>query len=47
MNKQNENKHIDTENRVVVTRRDRRSGEGEMHKRGQLYRDGWKLNFGW
>ena len=27
MNKQNENKHIDTENRVVVTRRDRRSGE--------------------
>ena len=35
----NQNKHLDTENRVVVTRVG--GGEGEMGKGGQLYGDPW------
>ena len=40
MNKQNKNKLIDTENRLVVTRGEQVWGEGEMGNGGQLYGDG-------
>ena len=36
-NKQTKNKNIDTQNRVVVTRREAESREGKMGKGGQLY----------
>ena len=41
--KPNRNKHVDTENRVVVARE-----EGAMGWGGGIDRDdGWKLNFWW
>ena len=43
MNKSNKNRHIDTENRVVVTRGE--VGGDQMHKGDQLYGDRQKLNF--
>ena len=45
--KPNQNRNIDTENRVVVTRREEELREGKMGKWGQLYGDRWKLNFWW
>ena len=39
MNKPNKNKHIDTENRVVVTRGEGAEGEGEIDKGHQLFDD--------
>lgn len=36
---------MDTENKIVVTREEKR--EGKMGKGGQLYGDRWKLNFWW
>ena len=46
MNKQN--KHIDTENRLVVSRgRKEVVGEGKMSKGGQLFDDICKVNFWW
>ena len=41
------NKHIDTENRLVVTRWEGWWGESERSKRAQLYGDEWKLDFWW
>ena len=42
MNKPNQTKHVDTENRAVVTRKE---GESKMGKGDPPYADGWKLNF--
>ena len=42
--KQNKNKHIDTENRLVVTRGEKGWGEGKTGKGGQLCGDGWNLD---
>ena len=42
MNEPNKNKHIDTENRVVVTSGE--DGGGQKQVRGQLCGDRWKLN---
>ena len=42
--KPNKNKPIDTEDRVVVTKREEWQGS-KMSKRGQLYDDRQKLNF--
>ena len=42
MNEPNKNKHVDTENRVAITR-----GKGKMGKEHQLYDDRWKLHFWW
>ena len=42
MNEPNKNKHIDTENRVVVTSGE--DGRGQKQVRGQLCGDRWKLN---
>ena len=47
MNKPNKNKHIDIENRVMVTKGKRGQREGKIGKGGQYYGDGWKLNFRW
>ena len=44
MNKPNKNKHIDTVNRVAVTRGEGWQGDGKMDKGGQLHGDEWKLN---
>lgn len=44
--KWNKDKPIDTEKRLVVTRR-KGMREGEMGNEGQLYGDEWKLNFWW
>ena len=41
----NKNRHIDTENRVMVTTGE--NGEGKMGEGEQLYGDRWKLNFWW
>lgn len=43
----NKNKHVDTQNRVVVTRREVMRVEGALGKGYQLYSDGWKINFCW
>ena len=43
--KQNKNKHLDTENKLMPTRGEER--EGKMGKGGQLYADRWKLDFWW
>ena len=40
------NTHIDTENRLVVTR-GKTVGEGERGKGTHIYGDGWKLDFWW
>ena len=40
-----QNKHIDTENKVVITSGERVLGEGEVVKGGPVYGDRWKLNF--
>ena len=39
--KQNKNKLIDTENRLLVTRREGGWGEGEMGEGDKMYGDGW------
>ena len=39
-NKINKTKHVDTEDRVGVTRGEGAKGEGEMGERGHLYGDG-------
>ena len=40
-------KHIDKENRLVVTRGEGNWGEGEKDKRAHMDGDGWKLDFWW
>ena len=45
MDKPNQNKYVDTENRVVVTRGE--GGKDKIGKVGQLYGDRWKLSFWW
>ena len=45
---QNKNRHVDTENRVVVTKVLGLAGrESKMGKGDQPYDDRWKLNFRW
>ena len=41
------NKHVATENRLVVTRGEVGGRKGKMSKGSQLCGDGWKLNFWW
>ena len=40
------NKHIDTENRLVVTGMKEEREEGKRRKRAHLYSDKWQLDFG-
>ena len=52
MSKANKTRHVNTENRVVVTRGEgaqcgRWGEEAKMVKRDQMYSEGWKLNFWW
>ena len=46
-NKQNKNKLIDTENRLMVTRGERGCGGCKMDEGGQLYDDEWQLDLWW
>ena len=39
-------KHIEPRSKWVVTRREGLE-DGQIRKEGQLYRDGWKVNFWW
>ena len=45
MNKPNKNKHVDAENRVVVTRGEKGQREGELDKGDQPKGDGWQQSF--
>ena len=45
MNKPNKDKHVDAENRVVVTRGEKGQREGELDKGDQPNGDGWKQSF--
>ena len=40
-------KHIDIDNRLLVTRGEGSWGGGRMSNGNQLYGDEWKLNFWW
>ena len=44
INKQNRNKLIDTDNRLVITRREWGWKSGEWGKGDQIYGDEWKEN---
>ena len=44
LNKINENRLIDSKNRLVVTRREGDMGVGQMGERDQPYGEGWQLD---
>ena len=45
INEQTKQKHVDAENRVVVTRGEKGQREGELDKEDQPNGDGWKQSF--
>lgn len=47
MKKTRKPKHVDTENRVAVTRRGGEGEEGKMCNGDQLCNEEWKLNIWW